>query len=260
MSGRRVLITGGASGLGRALAEAHVALGDRVLVADLNPDDVAGADAITLDVTSDAGWAAAQEWVEQHWGGLDLLYNNAGIAAGGRIDRTSMAEWNRVLDINLLGVVRGCRTFAPMMKAQRSGQIVNTASMAGLIHAPAMGSYNAAKAGVVALSETLGHELAPFGIAVSAVCPTFFRTNLGASFAGEDEITDKIGKRLLERSPWSAERAAAEVLKGVAKKRDVIIFGPQSRKVYLSKRLARPLYNREARKQAGIMAKKSGEL
>ena len=81
-----------------------------------------------------------------------------------------------MIDINLLGVVRGCRTFVPMMKAQGSGHIVNTASLAGLVHPPAMASYTAVKAGVVALSETLSYELDPFGISVSAVCPGFFRT------------------------------------------------------------------------------------
>lgn len=257
---RRVLITGGASGLGRALAEACVARGDHVLVGDLKPEAPEGAQAIALDVTSDADWDAAREWVLREWGGLDVLFNNAGVAAGGRIDKTSMAEWERVIDINLLGVVRGCRTFAPMMKKQKYGQIVNTASMAGLIHPPAMASYTATKAGVVAVSETLGHELAPFGVSVTAVCPTFFRTNLGDSFAGEDSLTDSIGKKLVERSPWSAERAAVQVLAGLEKKRDVLIFGPSALRAYYAKKFVRPLYNRIARQNALRMARKAGEL
>lgn len=258
---KRVLITGGASGLGKALAEAHLARGDKVLVADLKIDGApAGAEAITLDVTSEADWSAAREWVEANWGGLDYLYNNAGIASGGRIDVASMAEWDRVIEINLLSVVKGVRAFVSMFKAQKSGHIINTASMAGLLHAPAMAPYNATKAGVVAISETLGHELAPWGIAVTAVCPTFFRTNLATSFAGEDPITDKIGHHLLKTSTWSAEKVAKIVLAGVDKKRDVIITGPESRRVYYVKKFARPLYNRVARREAMTMAKKSGEL
>ena len=184
---RRVLVTGGASGLGAAFVAAFLARGDRVVIADVQapvePALVAGASQIRLDVTSDDDWEAALVWVEEHWGGLDVLVNNAGIAAGGRIDVVGIDEWQRVIDINLLGVVRGCRTFVPMMKAQGSGHIVNTASLAGLVHPPAMGSYTAVKAGVVALSETLSYELDPFGILVSAVCPGFVRTTLASSIS-----------------------------------------------------------------------------
>ena len=112
--------------------------------------------------------------------------NNAGIATGGRIDVESLDEWDRVVDINLMGVVRGCRAFTPLFKRQRSGHIVNTASAAGLVHPPMMSSYNTVKAGVVALSETLSHELHPYGVTVSVVCPSFFRTNLADSIQGDD--------------------------------------------------------------------------
>ncbi len=169
----RVLVTGGASGLGASLAAAFRARGDEVLVGDITePRD------LELDVRSDDDWAAALARVEEQWGGLDVLVNNAGVAGGGRIDRTGMDEWQWITEINLFGVVRGTRTFVPMLRRQRSGHIVNIASLAGLVHPAGMGSYNAVKAGVVAFSETTAHELAEYGVHCTAVCPSYFRTGL----------------------------------------------------------------------------------
>ncbi|HJR90126.1 MAG TPA: SDR family NAD(P)-dependent oxidoreductase [Aeromicrobium sp.] len=249
---RRVLVTGGASGLGAALVAEFLHRGDRVLVTDL-PDEFGpppGADYLRLDVTSDTDWAAARAWVEAEFGGLDVLVNNAGIATGGRIDVVSLAEWQGVIDINLLGVVRGCQMFVPMMKSQRSGHIVNTASLAGLVHPPGMASYTAVKAGVVALSETLSYELSPWNIAVSAVCPGFFRTNLASSLNGSDAAVDKIAARLIEKSPYGADQIAAEVMKGIDARRMVIQPDAPGRKAVWTKRFARPVYDREQRRFA----------
>ena len=105
-----------------------------------------GAD-LHLDITSDDDWATARDWVDVHWGGLDVVVNNAGVAGGGRIDVAGIDEWQWIIDVNLLGVVRGCRTFTPVFKGQGSGRIVNVASLAGLVHPAGMASYNAVKAG-----------------------------------------------------------------------------------------------------------------
>ncbi|WP_235530951.1 MULTISPECIES: SDR family NAD(P)-dependent oxidoreductase [unclassified Nocardioides] len=244
MTGKRVLVTGGASGLGAAMVDAFRARGDEVLVADLTEVP----DGIRLDVTSDDDWAAALAWVQENWGGLDLLVNNAGIATGGRIDVVSLDEWRKVIDINLLGVVRGCQTFTPMMKAQGSGHILNTASLAGLVHPPGMSSYTAVKAGVVALSETLAYELHPHGIDVSVLCPGFIRTPLAQSLAGSDAAMDAVAARLINRSPYTAEQVATAVLKGLEGRRMVILPDPAARKAVWTKRFARPLYDREQRK------------
>lgn len=254
---RRVLITGGASGLGAALAAEFLKRGDRVLITDLADEfsPPGGADYLRLDVTSDADWEAARAWVESAWGGLDVLVNNAGIATGGRIDVVSLAEWQNVIDVNLLSVVRGCRTFVPMMKRQERGHIVNTASLAGLVHPPAMASYTAVKAGVVAVSESLHYELSPWNIAVSAVCPGFFQTNLASSLNGSDAAVDKVAARLIDKSPLTAPEVAAEVMKGIDARRMVIQPDAPGRKATFTKKFARPLYDREQRRFAARIQK-----
>jgi NAD(P)-dependent dehydrogenase (short-subunit alcohol dehydrogenase family) len=248
----RVLVTGGASGLGAALVKRFVADGHKVLSTDVAAE-VPGHGATEyrqLNVRDAADWDAAVAWCEENWGGLDVLVNNAGIATGGRIDVESLDEWDRVIDINLMGVVRGCRAFTPMFKRQRSGHFVNTASAAGLVHPPMMSSYNTVKAGVVALSETLSHELNPYGVSVSVVCPSFFRTNLADSIKGDDTEMGATARKLIEKSPRTADEIAAKVLAGVKKRQFLIIPDRPALIAWRTKRFARPLYDRQMRKVA----------
>jgi NAD(P)-dependent dehydrogenase (short-subunit alcohol dehydrogenase family) len=246
---RRVLVTGAASGLGAALTEAFRARGDEVLATDV----AEGAD-LRLDVTSDADWAGALARVEERWGGLDLLVNNAGVAGGGRIDVAGIDEWQPLVDVNLLGVVRGCRTFTPMLKRQRSGRIVNIASLAGLVHPAGMASYNAVKAGVVALTETLGHELAAYGVGASVVCPSYFRTNLLASVSGRDTALADVLSRLVERSPLTADDIAVAVLAGLDAGSELILPDPAARAAYELKLRDRSAYADQMRRQAARLA------
>lgn len=251
-SSRRVLVTGAASGLGLALVRGFAARGDQVLATDVTPErpDVipVGVDYLPLDVRSDEAWAAALDHVVASMGGLDLLVNNAGVAAGGRIDVATMDEWHWIVDINLLGVVRGCRTFTPLFKEQGGGHIVNTASLAGLVHAPGMAAYNTVKAGVVALSETLSHELAPYGITVSVVCPSFFQTNLGASFQGADTEMEDAGKRMVSGSSRTADAVAVTVMKGIDAGKDVILTDRDGHIAWRAKRFVRPVYTATMRR------------
>lgn len=246
---RHVLVTGAASGLGLALTRRFAARGDVVLATDrdaatepgLLPDGVAY---LRLDVTSDEDWQAARAWVAERWGRLDVLVNNAGIATGGRIDVSTMEEWRRAVDINLLGAAGGCHAFASLFKEQRSGHIVNTASLAGLVHGPVMASYNATKAAVVALSETLRYELGPWGVTTSVVCPGFFRTNLAASLQGADTAAEKTAAKLINDSPRSADDVADIVMAGIDAGSPVILTDHLGRWTFWTKRLARPLYDR----------------
>ena len=247
--GRRVLVTGGASGLGAALAAGFGGRGDTVLVTDLATDGQAvplpaGAVYRRHDITSESDWTAARAWVQQEWGGLDVLVNNAGIAAGGRIDRLDDAHWRRVLDVNVLGVVNGCRTFVPLFKSQGGGHVVNIASAAGLVHPAAMTSYCASKAAVVALSESMRHELQAWGIRVSVVCPAFFRTNLAASLGGDDPMMEETAVTLIGDAPRGADEVAEQVLRGVQDGRFLVLPDRDGRLAYWTKRLARPFYDR----------------
>lgn len=248
---RRVLVTGGASGLGEALVRAFRAAGDEVLVTDVHEAD--GVD-LVLDVASDDDWAAALHHVEQTWGGLDVLVNNAGIAGGGRIELSTMEEWHRIIDVNLLGVVRGTRTFTPVFKRQGSGHVVNVASLAGLVHAAGMGSYNAVKAAVVAFTETTGHELHPFGVKASVVCPSYFKTNLLSSMRGSDQRVGRIVAGMIERSTVTADEVAAAVLAGIANGDDVIVPDEPARQAYALKWGDRTAYDTLMRHQASRLA------
>lgn len=259
---RRVLVTGAASGLGAAFVSAYAAAGDQVLATDLHPaaaDDQpststlgssagalgSGAAAYRqLDVRREPDWAAAIDWVTQQWGGLDVLVNNAGVAAGGRFDRTPSSEWEWLLDSNLMGVVRGCQAVVPVFTAAGSGCIVNVASIAGLCHAPAMAPYNVAKAGVVALSETLAHELAPRGIQVSVVCPYFFRSNLADSLPNSDPVLAEAAVKAIRGARLSADQIAARALAGVDAGHEVVFTDAMGRAMYGLKQHARPVYRR----------------
>lgn len=249
---RRVLVTGAGSGLGLALVRRFAASGDQVLATDLtDPGDVLpdvlpdGVDYLRLDVRDDADWASARDRVVAEWGGLDVLVNNAGVASGGRIDVSTMDEWAWVTDINLFGVVRGCRTFTPLFKEQLSGYFVNVASLAGLVHPPSMASYNAVKAAVVALSETLQHELAPFGVTTSVVCPGFFRTSLMSSARGADRDAVEKLAGLVDKSPFSADDIAAAVVEGVEQGTPLILPDEPARAAYQLKLTDRAAYDQQ---------------
>ena len=269
---RRVLVTGAASGLGAALTAAFRARGDEVLATDLesgldrldhpglgldHPDLGLDHPDLGLDVRSDDDWAAARDWVAEHWGGLDVLVNNAGVAGGGRVDVCTLDEWQWLTDINLFGVVRGTRTFAPMLKAQGSGLVVNVASLAGLVHPPGMGAYNAVKAAVVAFSETVGHELAPYGVGCAVVCPSYFRTNLMRSLQGADtDVAEKISA-MVEQSPLTADQIAEAVLAGIDEGAEVIVPDEPARAAVRLKRTDPAAYDAEMRRTAARMKERA---
>jgi NAD(P)-dependent dehydrogenase (short-subunit alcohol dehydrogenase family) len=286
---RRVLITGAASGLGLALAEAWTQRGWNVLLTDRdgegaqreaarlaavpvrsttgevvaerittkkNPLPEPHIAAITLDVTDSDDWAAALEWVSEKWGGIDVVVNNAGVATGGRMELATMEDWRWVIDINLLGVVQGCRTFIPLMKEQGSGHIVNTASLAGLIAPPMMATYNVVKSGVIALSETLRFELAPYGISTSVVCPNFFKTNLTDSLRTTDATIERAMNKLVESSTTTAATIAEQVVYAVDEGKFLVLTDRDGKIAWAVKRFLPPLYRSKAA-QAGRRMKAS---
>ena len=248
-AGQYAIVTGGVSGFGQSLVRLLAADGATVLAVDVHEQAPEGALPPgvlyrQLDVRDEEGWEELRNWVEATWGRLDLLVSNAGIAVGGRIDVTALEDWDRAVAINLMGVVKGVRTFAPMLKEQGSGQLVQTASLAGLVHAPGMAAYNVVKAGVVALSETVRHELAPYGVSVSVICPSFFRTNLAESLHGKDVDLEETAVRLINKSPRSSDEVAAKAFEGMQKRTFLILPDQDGQVAYRGKRFTRPVYDR----------------
>jgi NAD(P)-dependent dehydrogenase (short-subunit alcohol dehydrogenase family) len=221
---KKIIITGASSGLGEALAKEYAKQGWSVCVADIQQEAGEalakklaadhGTDCFfhTLDVTSEDQWQALYNAVAQRWKGLDALINNAGVASSGDIDDLPLKDFQWTVDVNLMGVVKGCYFFAPLLKKQ-GGYIVNVASMAGLLHVPGMSAYNVSKAAVVALSETLCAELESYGVKVSVLCPAFFQTNLTKNMRATHQGGIKVANRLMEKSSISAADIAAKVYK-----------------------------------------------
>ncbi|HEV2782424.1 MAG TPA: SDR family oxidoreductase [Actinophytocola sp.] len=247
----RILITGAGSGLGKAMATRFAGAGWRVLVTDV--DTATGAAVakelettfLPLDVTDNAAWLAALDWCTREWDGLDVLVNNAGVASGGPFERIDLMDWDWIWNINLKGVVRGCRMFVPLFKKQGSGHLVNVASLAGIMNLPAMSSYNVTKAGVISLSETLRHELAPYGIATTVVCPGFVKTNIGERARNVDPAITKLSEKLMESSKVTAEDVADQVFDAVRDKRFLVLTHPDGRKSVRLKRYLPALVDRQ---------------
>ena len=193
--GKVAVITGGASGLGRAMAERFARAGMSIVLADVEPNALAKAEAEmkaagakVIGVRTDVSKAAEVEALAQQtlaaFGGVHLVANNAGVAEGGNVWDNTVADWEWVLGVNLWGVIHGVRVFTPIMLAQGSeGHIVNTASVAGLLSPPGMGIYSVSKHAVVALSECLHQDLAQKTdkVKCSVLCPAYVPTGIADS-------------------------------------------------------------------------------
>lgn len=227
--GHRVLITGGASGLGRAFAEAATARGARVVLADIQPmDEVmaalgpAEAHGVPCDVSNPEEVEQMVVEATTRLGGLDLVFNNAGVAAAGPLDGSSLADWEWLRRVDLDGVLYVARAVIPALR-QSQGWLVNTASLAAFAQAPHMTFYNVCKAGVVALSETLYGELLADGIGVSVVCPGFFRTGLTSTFRYSHPGQKAFVEKVMEKSRLSARDVAELTLAEIARGRLYVV-------------------------------------
>jgi NAD(P)-dependent dehydrogenase (short-subunit alcohol dehydrogenase family) len=192
-AGRVAVVTGGASGIGRALAEAFAARAMKIVIADVEApalEETAsalrahGAEVmpVRLDVRDRLAMLRFAEDVYGYFGGAHILCNNAGVAHGGFMQDLTLDDWEWVLGVNLNGVIHGIHAFLPRMR--KSGEpchIVNTASLAGLVYSAGMGPYNASKAAVVAISETLAAECAGTNVGVSVLCPSWVNTRIDQS-------------------------------------------------------------------------------
>ncbi|WP_445778156.1 SDR family oxidoreductase [Shewanella sp.] len=247
-STKHVLITGAASGLGKALALKWAAMQAEICVADINQQ--AGEQVcaeilsqggkaffIPCDITNIDSITSLKECLLSRWQSIDLLINNAGVASADKMEVEPIAQWRWVMEINVFGIVNMCQQFIPVFKQQGYGSILNVASQAGLTPIPFMSSYNASKAAVVSLSETLRLELASDNINISVLCPGFFKTNLGSSLRTQLPTMEKLLGKLFDKSPINAEQVAEIAYQGESNKQFLLLTHQQGKRLYLLKRL-----------------------
>lgn len=256
LHGKTAVITGGASGIGRAAAIAMAERGADIVVADVNDERLDETQAVIAgigrrvlvmhcDVSLDADVERLAKESIATMGGVDIVMNNAGVASRGAFEEVPMADWEWIVGINLLGVVRGCRAFAPHLIERGSGYIVNTASVGGLAASTIGTAYVTTKHAVVGLSESLSLYLRPKGITVSVLCPGGVRTNIAENVrrAGTNEA-------MWGRAPGegdatralSPEQVAEILLDGMGEERFVIptfpLAGPVAQRVAAIEELA----------------------
>ncbi|MGF6294868.1 SDR family oxidoreductase [Paraburkholderia youngii] len=256
-AGKVAVITGAGSGFGRAFAHKGAALGMKLVLADVDAEQLAqtvdalregGAEAIGVptDVSSAAQVEALARAALAAFGKVHLLFNNAGVGTGGFLWESSANDWSWVFGVNVMGVAHGVRVFAPLMLAQNEpAHIVNTASVAGLLAPPAMGIYNASKHAVVALTETLYHDLklaqadTDGEVGCSLLCPAFVPTGIAqAERARPDELRNasrptrsqiaaaKQLQRAVQSGKLSADDVADIAFEAIAARRFYIITHP----------------------------------
>ncbi|MFF7453953.1 SDR family oxidoreductase [Kitasatospora sp. NPDC008115] len=263
--GRLVVVTGGGSGIGRATALAFAEEGARVVVCDLDLDaarrtaDLAGligptAYAYRVDVSDGAAVDAFAQQVAAEHGVPDVVVNNAGIGHSGTFLETTEKEWQRVLDVNLWGVIHGCRAFGALMADRdEGGHIVNLASAAAYLPSKALTAYATSKAAVFMLSDCLRAELAAHGIGVSTICPGIVNTNItrtstfSATTADEQAAKQARAARLYARRGFPPEKVAAAILAAVRTNKPVVPVTPEAKAARLLSRLAPGLLRLAAR-------------
>lgn len=218
---RHAFVTGGANGIGLAIARSLAATGMAITLADIDREALAlactGTEwcAVHLDVRDREAWARAKVTAEARFGPVDVLVNNAGIGPDGNmLADTDPAAFDRIVALDLTSVFNGIATFAAAMRERGRGHIVNNASLAGLVGFPKVGAYCAVKAGVVALSEALRDELAPFGVGVSVLCPGPVATRLRETTlaAGSAASPELLGETPRGSDPADIGRIVAEAI------------------------------------------------
>ncbi len=258
-AGKLVVVTGAASGIGRATALAFASAHARLAVCDLPSADLseletalyaAGAEdarALAVDVSSREQMAAWCASVCRE-GAPDVLVNNAGVGLAGGVLDTTLEDWSWILGVNLWGVVHGCHIFAPRMAERGRGQIINVASAAGFYNSEAMAAYGTTKYAVIGLSEALRAELAPRGVGVSVVCPGFINTPIvqrmrmrGVSYPESERANVR---RFYEKRNYAPERVASAIVRAAATNPSLLPVTPEAWALYLLSRAAPSLSHR----------------
>ncbi|MDA8140000.1 MAG: SDR family oxidoreductase [Desulfobacteraceae bacterium] len=250
---KRVVITGAGSGLGRAMSLEFAKLGWNVCVSDINAERAKETErlvtlqggtplVIGCDVTRPEQLESLAAELKKKWGGVDIVINNAGVAAAGFMEKIRLETWDWIITLNLKSVIYGCRAFIPLLEAQGGGHIVNVASNAGIASLPEMACYNVTKAGVISLSETLRAELTPKKIGVSVVAPTFFKTNLMDQFTSPDPRQRQMANAFFNKSSVTSEDVARHVIRAVKKNQLYVITQWDGKLAWFCKRLTPEIY------------------
>ncbi len=244
------VVTGGASGIGRALCWELARRGGKIVVADINRS---GAEAVAADIRERGGSACAihvdvrqahevESLVDStlaQFGRLDYFFNNAGMGVGGEIHELTLDQWRSIIDVNLMGVVYGVAAAYPVMLRQGSGHIVNIASLAGLVSSPGLGPYATTKGAVVSLTNALRVEAETRGVRASVACPGFVDTAIFDNAIGiKLHKHDLLAKMRLPLMP--VRDAALEILRGVERNQGVIVFPGSARMLWRMARFGPP--------------------
>jgi NAD(P)-dependent dehydrogenase (short-subunit alcohol dehydrogenase family) len=268
LDGKTAVITGAGSGIGRETASLCAQRGAALALCDVNDAGLAetaelararGSDVFAqhVDVADAESMDAFAGAVHDHFrGGVDLLVNNAGIGVVATFLETELSDWQRLIDINVMGVVHGCHCFIPaMVERGRGGHVVNVASQAGFQANLALSAYSATKFAVFGFSEALRGELRPYGIGVTAVCPGVVNTAITrtSTVRGQrsGERQAKLQK-LYERRGYGPEKVAVSILRAVERDRAVAPVTPEAHVAYVLSRLAPPVSRWTSAKLAGV--------
>lgn len=261
----KAVVTGAGSGLGRAFAVELHRRGASVLVSDVNAASAeetarmlsASTPWRACDVSQRAAVEALRDDAQRELGGYDLVINNAGVAVAGPIGQIAQSDWEWIMGVNLWGPIHGCEVFVPGLRAQGRGHVLNVASMAGLMNLQEMGPYNVTKAGVIALSETLYGELKGTGVTVSALCPSFFPTNIMKSGKAHDPRAAAVAAKLMEKSPFSAGDIARIALDASERGELFILPHAEGRAMWRAKRVMPEVFQSMLARGAGWVRKRA---
>jgi NAD(P)-dependent dehydrogenase (short-subunit alcohol dehydrogenase family) len=262
LSGGVAVVTGAASGIGRAVAEAFARQGMRVVLADIEEAalDAAvkelcadGHDAVGVvtDVSSAESVGRLRDHTIEIFGTVDVLHNNAGVVAAGAVEEIPLETWRWVVDVDLWSVVYGIRSFVPLMKRQGHGHVINTASSAGLQANPGIGPYNVAKFGVVAVTETLRVECEGTGVSASVLCPGAVNTNIVRSERNRPSNVPQSTGAIAERFAASSTRMLGEQGLSTAAVADMVVDAVRTDRFWI---ITHPAWVHVVRDRAAAMA------
>jgi len=258
-TGKVVVITGGASGLGAATARAFAARGAKIALCDIDGEglramkgmlEVRGTEVMTEIVDVAQAWQVEEfrDKVYREFGHVDVLVNNAGVALAGRLEDMKLEDWQWIMGINMWGVVHGSHFFYPRMIQQGSGHIVNISSAAGLMPLPMLSAYSGIKSAVLAMTRVWRAEGATHGVGFTAVCPGFMSTNIsksvrtcsGTQRRTPSQFQEKVDK-FLERGKYDPAKTAEAIVRAVETNKSVVPTGFETHLADLTNRLSRRL-------------------